>query len=190
MKIIAVTGKSGSGKSTLGKLLAQRLECKYVSIDEIGHEALYNPDAKASLCEAFGDGILVDGKVSRKKVGQIVFADKKAMDKLTEITWGYMQDVLDVMLEGSNEYIVFDWALLPNSKYWNMAYKKIIVSANEQIRKARIMKRDNISEEYFELREAASWNYQDEVFDYIFENEFTDESLNMFVENFILEIRG
>ena len=85
------------------------------------------------MCEAFGNQILLDGKVDRKEVGKVVFADKKAMDKLTEITWGYMQEVLDRLLEDTTEYIVFDWALLPNSKYWQMAYRKIIVSADEQI---------------------------------------------------------
>ncbi len=190
MKIIAITGKSGSGKSTLGKEIAKRLNCQYVSIDEIGHEALHNPNARESLCEAFGNQILLDGKVDRKEVGKVVFADKKAMDKLTEITWGYMQEVLDRLLEDTAEYIVFDWALLPNSKYWQMAYRKIIVSADEQIRKAHIMKRDNISEEYFELRESASWDYKNESSEYIFENDFTIERLNTFVEKVIKEIEN
>lgn len=189
MKIVAVTGKSGSGKSTLARELAKRLNCRYVDIDKVGHEALYNPSAKDALCEAFGNQILVDGKVDRKKVGKIVFADKKEMDKLTEITWEYMQKVLDQMLsEGDSEYIVFDWALLPNSKYWEIAYVRILANANEQRRKERIMKRDNISEEYFNLRESASWDYTNETFDYIFENEYKDECLNAMVERIVLEL--
>ncbi len=189
MKIIAVTGKSGSGKSTLGVELAKKLNCRYVEVDKIGHEALYNPLAQEALCEAFGNQILVDEKVDRKKVGEIVFADKKAMDKLTQITWMYMQDILDQMLSKSDsEYIVFDWALLPNSKYWELAYKRIIVNANEQIRKERIMKRDNVSEEYFNLRESASWDYTNETSDYVFENEYTDVCLNSMVEKIMSEL--
>ncbi len=188
MKIIGVTGKSGSGKSTLAKVLAERLDCKYVDIDKIGHEALYAPSSKEALCEAFGKQILVNGEIDRKEVGKIVFANKEAMDKLTEITWSYMQEAIDPLLSGLDEYIVFDWALLPNSKYWKVAHRKVIVCANEQIRKARIMERDNISEEYFNLRESASWDYRDESFDYIFNNEYTEASLDEMVEKIVCEL--
>ena len=39
MKLICLTGKTGSGKSTIGKLLSDKLNCKHIDIDKIGHKA-------------------------------------------------------------------------------------------------------------------------------------------------------
>ena len=71
-----------------------------------------------------------------------------------------------------------------------MAHKRIIVNANEKIRKEKIIQRDNITEEYLELRESAGWDYRGESFDYIFENEYTNESLEEFVQKVISELEN
>ena len=189
MKIIGVTGKSGSGKSTFSKVLAERLKCKCLDIDKIGHEALYAPSAKNALIEAFGEQIIVNGEVNRKEVGKVVFANKEKMDILTEITWEYMQEIIDEILKTSiEEYIVFDWSLLPNSKYWNVCHYKILVHANLEKRKEKIIERDGITEGYFELREIASWDYRNEKVDYLFTNEYTKESIDAGIEHVLKNI--
>ena len=96
MKIIGITGKSGSGKSTLTKILSEAIGCNSVDIDKIGHKATNNIEISKKLCEIFGYGIAdKQGKIDRKKLGNIVFSSKEKMDKLTEITWDYMQKELD-----------------------------------------------------------------------------------------------
>ena len=51
-----------------------------------------------------------------------------------------------------------------------MCDKKILMETPYEIRKARVLKRDNITEEYFEKREKASMEYDktemDEVIQY------------------------
>ena len=189
MKIIGITGKSGSGKSTLAMALAENLKCKYLDIDKIGHEALYNPLARDVLCEAFGKQIIVNGEVDRKEVGKVVFASKEKMDRLTEITWEYMQDIIDEILKTSiDEYVVLDWSLLPNSKYWNACHYKVLVHASVEKRKEKIMQRDGVTEEYFDLREFASWDYRNEKVDYLFTNEYTKESLESGIEHILKNI--
>lgn len=179
MKIIGITGKSGSGKSTFASLLAQKLNCKYIDIDKIGHEALYRPDNFDVLCEKFGTEILdVNGNVDRKKVGNIVFTNTEKMKDLTDITWNYMQQQLNHIISQDDDIIILDWILLPNSRYWELCDSKILVKSDDLARKNKIIERDHISEDYFDKRDSASIDYSDFQFDYIFENDYQMQTMN------------
>lgn len=183
MKIIGITGKSGSGKTTLASLLSQKLKCKYIDIDKIGHEALFQPEIFDSLCEKFGRGILDEnGKIDRKKIGNIVFSQKQKMQELTDLTWNYMKRVLDDILAQSDEIIILDWILLPDSKYWDKCDLRILVTSSDIKRKQKILERDNISEEYFDKRDSASIDYSTFKFDYIFENDYKLQAINEMIE--------
>ena len=178
MKIIGITGKSGSGKTFLSSFLAKELNCKYIDIDKIGHEAIYRPEVFDTLIETFGTNILdSNGNVDRKKIGSIVFSDKTQMDKLTDITWDYMQKQLDSILSQDDEIIILDWMLLPKSQYWNKCVYKILVKSDDNMRRAKIIKRDNISEVYLAKRESSSFDYSNVSFDYIFENDYQEKNL-------------
>ena len=179
MKIIGITGKSGSGKSTLAKILSEQLNCNVINIDKIGHQATYNEENKNKLCNIFGKEILGQNeKIDRKKLGNIVFSDKEKMDILTEITWKYMQENIDKILEKEkNENIILEWALLPISKYWDKCNTKILIKANDIQRKNRVIQRDNITEEYFLKRDSQSIDYTSYKFDYIFENNYKLETM-------------
>jgi len=179
MKIIGITGKSGSGKSTFASLLAKKLNCRHIDIDKVGHQALFQPEIIDSLCDKFGTGILdEDGKINRKKLGNIVFEEEDKMQELTNLTWEYMQKVLDNILEQNDDIIVLEWILLPRSKYWDNCDSKILVTSDPTQRKNIVLKRDNISEEYFDKRDSSSIDYSSFKFDYIFENDYQLQTIN------------
>lgn len=179
MKIIGITGKSGSGKTSFASSLAKTLNCTYIDIDKIGHKAIYEPKISKTLCERFGQQILDEyGNIDRKRLGNIVFSSKDRMDELTEVTWTYMQHQLDDILLQNNNIIVLEWLLLPISKYWGKCNFKILVKANNIQRKNKVMERDNISEEYFEKRDSSSIDYSTYKFDYIFENNYSKETMD------------
>ena len=183
MRIIGITGKSGSGKSTLTQLLAEKLKCNSVDVDKIGHKATSDEKITKKLCEVFGNEILnSEGKIDRKKLGNIVFSSKDKMDILTDITWGYMQEILDEILKKeTGETIILEWALLPISKYWEQCDTKIIIKAEDEERKNKVMQRDKISEEYFLKRDSGSIDYAPYEFDYIFENDYRLETMQEMV---------
>lgn len=183
MKLIGITGKTGTGKSTIATTLAQKLDGLYVDIDKIGHQATSDPHIAKKLCDIFGNALLnSNGTINRKKLGTIVFSDTDKMQILTDITWEYMEHKLDNILLQKQQYFIFDWALLPKVKFWDMCDIKILVTSDDTIRKERILERDHISEEYLEKRESATLDYSKLSFDFTFNNNYTKESMDAFIE--------
>lgn len=179
MKIIGITGKSGSGKSFFASSLAEKLNCPYVDVDKIGHKAISTPEITKILCKEFGNEILnKNGTIDRKKLGNIVFSDKSKMDILKKYTWIYIKNQLDSLVLKSPTYIILDWALLPICDYWDKCDLKIFVTADINKRKYVVLKRDNITSEYFDKRESSSVDYSSVIFDYTFENNYNAETLN------------
>ena len=179
MKIIGITGKSGCGKSTFASLLSQKLNCQHIDIDKIGHQAILQPEIITSLCDEFGNKILNDyGSINRKKLGAIVFVNKDKMKILEDLTYGYMQKCLDNILSQNNECIVLEYILLPRTKYLNMCDSKVLVKSDDVQRKNKVIERDHISPEYFDKRDSASIDYSPFNFDYIYENDYQQESMN------------
>lgn len=191
MKIIGITGKSGSGKTTFASFLAKKLKCKHVDVDKIGHEALFRPEIFDFLCEKFGTEILDENsKIDRKKMGDIIFTQRHKMKELSDLTWSFMQQQLDSILSQDDETIVLEWILLPHSKYWKKCDCKILVTADDGKRKNKVIKRDHISEEYFEKRDSASIDYSQIDFDYILENNYQVETMRKMIDRVIKEYVG
>lgn len=169
--IIGICGKSGSGKSTLAKQIMQLLggNAIYLDIDKIGHSVLLFPEVKKELINSFGEAIIKENTVDRKKLGEIAFNSRNEMGKLSDITWKYMQIEIDKILNfNKDKIIILDWLLLLNTKYFDMCDIKILLDVSYDVRKKRAMKRDNITEEDFDLREKASIDFDETLFDYVF----------------------
>lgn len=179
--IIGITGKSGSGKSTLArKIMEIKNNSVYLEMDKVGHNALTNPKVIEEVIKTFGKEVIKDDKVDRKKLGEIVFDNREEMDKLTEITWEYMKVEINKFLEDNKDkVIILDWLLLPLTHYFNMCDIKVLLDIPYNIRKERAMKRDNISEEAFDLREKASIEFNKEDFDFVIEK---DEDIKRMVK--------
>ena len=171
--IIGICGKSGSGKSRLSRNIMNlsKNEVVHLDIDKVGHNALTYEEAIIDLVNTFGTEILDGDKINRKILSNIVFDNEKEMSKLTEITWKYMQKEINEFINNNKDkIIILDWLLLPKTDYFDMCDIKILLDIPYEIRKARAIKRDNISSETFDLREKASINFEKEKFDYVIEN--------------------
>lgn len=167
--IIGICGKSGCGKSTLSNQIIKLTNKKaiHLDIDKIGHSVLLIPEVKQELIKTFGESIIKENMIDRKRLGEIIFVSRNEMSKLSDITWKYMQIKIDKFLNiHKDKIIILDWLLLSISKYFDMCDIKILLDIPYEVRKQRAMKRDDITKEDFNLRENASISFDESAFDY------------------------
>ena len=82
-----------------------------------------------------------------------------------------MESQIDKILENKAKNYILEYLLLPKMKYFKMADCRILIKSDDHLRKSRIIKRDNISEEYFYERENNSIEFDEELFDIIVHND-------------------
>tara|TARA_A100001015_G_C14782920_1_gene629887 strand:+ start:388 stop:672 length:285 start_codon:yes stop_codon:yes gene_type:complete len=82
--IIGITGQVGSGKTFAADHINSQLNCDYLDLDKIGHQLLTQKKVITQLQHDFGDTIIEDNKVSRKKLGDIVFSDYSKLSQLNQ----------------------------------------------------------------------------------------------------------
>lgn len=182
MWIISITGKTGSGKSKVAKDLAKLFgrDALYIDVDVISRNSMKDKETLDQAVKVWGKEILDNaGNLDRKKFRKIAFLNKKNRDTLTEISLPRIKKILFETIEETKVPIVIvDWAFIPEVKdIFQRCKIKILVEANEEIRKQRILERDHITEEEFAAREKFAMNYDREAFDIILNNEEEDQNI-------------
>jgi len=85
MIIIGLTGNLGAGKTTVARMF-EKLGAKVLNADRMAHE-LIEPNGACfkEVVRSFGEEILINGKIDRKKLARIVFNDSKKLARLNKI---------------------------------------------------------------------------------------------------------
>lgn len=170
--IISIVGLSGSGKSLIAKTLESYNDhIMHIDIDKIGHSSHQDPIVKQKLINTFSEKILTNGEIDRKKLGKIVFNSKEAMQLLEDITWDFMEQQIDNIINANQDKIILlDWLLLPKTKYFYQSDIRLLVKAPIEIRMERAMKRDGITKEKFLERESSAPTIDETQFEYVINN--------------------
>jgi dephospho-CoA kinase len=100
MKVIGLTGGIGSGKSTVSGFLAE-LGATVIDVDKVWHGALKpDTDLGREVVAAFGREIVTpDGRIDRKRLGEIVFASPEARARLNNIMHPWMYKTVKAQLD-------------------------------------------------------------------------------------------
>ena len=145
--LIALTGGMGSGKSTIANLLRKR-GMKVLDLDEIGHEALEDDGVKGELRKVFGDEIFDGERINRKKLGRIVFSDRKKLRILNSIVHPKMLDILWRKVKNCPEDIVIvDGAIIIDIGIQDRFDLVVVADVDVETQIQRIIERDNITRE-------------------------------------------
>jgi dephospho-CoA kinase len=95
-KVIGITGGLGAGKTTLLRQL-QRQGIPVIAADEVGRKVTQKGSfVLGALVATFGKAILNrSGELDRKKVGQWVFQNPKALHRLNRLTHPEMRRIIN-----------------------------------------------------------------------------------------------
>ncbi len=171
---IGLTGGIGSGKSIVARIF-NVLEIPVLDSDLIARELMQNdPDLIAQLKERFGASIYMDGKLDRKKLGAIVFNDPKALADLNSWVHPAVRKGFSEWADRQNSpYVLMESAILAESGGYRNFDRIIVVTAPEEIRIQRVMKRDGVGEESVRarMRNQASEEERLKIADHIIVND-------------------
>ncbi len=108
MKKIAITGSIGSGKSTVSQYLRSR--GFYVADSDAIVKDLYQQDAsvKAKFVEWFGESIILNGEVDKRRLKQLFLEDQHNRKKVeTYVHQRVKERLFDFMDQHSESAVVF-----------------------------------------------------------------------------------
>jgi dephospho-CoA kinase len=192
MAVYGLTGGIGSGKSTVCQML-EELGVAVVKADEVGRDVVApGSDGLARIVDTFGAEVLDSaGALDRRKLGALVFADPEKRRQLEAIMHPLVQQhsrarFAQLSRDGAS-IVVYESALLFESKRHLEMQGSIFVSASEAQRVARVQARDGSREEEVRARMRAQMDEAEkrQLADYVLDNNGDLQALRRQVEDLV-----
>ena len=185
---IALTGNIASGKSTVQKILEEN-GYKVLDTDKTAHELL---DCLDAIKEEFPYCIEND-KISRPKLGEIVFSDKNAKEKLGSILHPEIRKkISDFFTENAAEKVVFvGIPLLFEANMTDLFDKILLIYTDDVIREKRLILRNKYSLHHARLRMNSQipQDKKKSLCDYVIYNNGTLQELESAVHDFLIKFK-
>ena len=183
MILIALTGGIGSGKSRAAAIL-EEFGAHSISADTLAREVLERgEDGYNEVVAHFGDAILIEGQIDRKKLAEIVFNDSKQLEVLESITHPLIRAKFVSQTRGlpENSVVVYEIPLLAESisRQKQLDFDHVIVLESEtETRVARLIER-GLSAKEAQLRIANQYSdaQRKEIATHLIKNEGSLEEL-------------
>lgn len=175
---LGITGGIGSGKTTVCKIFETLNIPIYYADDRAKWLMVKSPSLQTGIIQLFGDkAYAADGSLNRAHIGGIAFKDPAKLQKLNALVhpavfvdgenWQQEQLALGV------PYTLKEAALIYETGSYKMLDKVIVVTAPEEIRIQRVMKRDKLTAEEVKERIARQMPESEKVekADYVIQND-------------------
>jgi dephospho-CoA kinase len=178
MKIIGITGGIGSGKTTITKYIETLGYPVYIADDE-AKKLLDTPEVVNEIRNVFGEEIIKNNLVDKKKLATFVFGNENKLKQLNEIVHPKVRKNFTNWLKQCDKpFVVKEAAILFESGAYKDCDFTILVTAPEDVRVERVIKRDNTNKEDVIKRIRSQWSDEDKakLADFVIKNVDLEQS--------------
>lgn len=187
---IAIVGNIASGKSEVEKII-RRLGYNVLDTDDLAHNLLEN---NKDVIDAFKDyDIFFAGKISRDKLGKVVFSNPKLKQTLENIIHPQIREKLIEFFHQnkSQKFVFVSIPLLFEANMEDLFDRILFVYAPDGIRLKRLMARNGYSEDYALLRMSSQQSQEDKMkkSDFVVYNNSSIEYLSSEIELVIQNLK-
>lgn len=169
MKVIGLTGGIGSGKSTVSAYLKEK-GYLILDADQIAHDITKKGSpVLQQIADAFGADMLdEEGNLQRKKLAAVAFStpeNKAVLESLTtaEVVRLIAEQVAQLRNHAEYDIIFIDAPLLFEAGVDKLTDLVWMVSAEDEVRIARVMDRDQVSREDVLQRIASQMDNEEKI---------------------------
>lgn len=187
---IGLTGGIAAGKSEALAAFA-RLGAATLSSDAVVHELLESEPLRGRLVERWGPGVAPEGRVDRRRIGEIVFADPEQLTWLEEQIHPLVAERTAAWLRslsGEAEVAVVEVPLLFEGGRPQVFDTTVAVVAGEEVRRARAEARGQALVDEREARQLSQAEKAARA-DYVIENDGSVEDLERALSALIGRLR-
>lgn len=178
MKIIGITGGIGSGKTTITKYIESLGYPVYIADDE-AKKLLDTKEVVNEIRNTFGEEIIENNLVDKKKLATFVFGNENKLKQLNEIVHPKVrQHFIKWLKQWDKPFVVKEAAILFESGAYKDCDFTILVTAPEDVRIDRVIKRDNTNKEDVIKRIRSQWSDEDKakLSDFVIQNVDLEQS--------------
>lgn len=190
--VLGLLGGIGSGKSRVADSLA-RHGGWVIRADQLGHQALRQPEIAQRVVERFGAGVLDEqGQIVRSRVAAIVFGDPAELRALEEIVHPWIgqairEEVARAQANPAARFIVLDAAVMLEAGWHKVCQRLVFVDVPAELRQERLARQRGWSAEQVRERESAQMPLTEKAAraDHVLDNSGTTEELDRQVQELL-----
>ena len=145
--VVGLTGGIACGKTTVAQMFDD-LGIPIIDADDLAREVVA-PGTRGleRVVDEFGKGVLDrEGRLDRKRVGDMVFNNKEAREKLNAILHPLISaagaERLQAYQTDPAPYVIYEAALLVETGSYKAFSALVVVSADESLQRLRLIARD------------------------------------------------
>ena len=158
---IGITGGIGSGKTTVCKVF-RLLGAPVFEADAVAKK-LYDSDdeLRSGLIQLFGESIYdTEGFLNRKKLASLIFNNDNHLENVNRLVHPAVRKAYQQWLKEhlNKPYIIHEAAILFESGFYKMMNFTILVTAGQEQRIERVVKRDGVSRQMVLQRMGKQWS--------------------------------
>lgn len=183
---IAITGNIASGKSQVESFIGKYYPT--FDSDKIAHEIL------TEIRDFYGYDVFTNGIIDRIKLGKLIFTNNDLKKKLENLIHPKVKDKILKIFEQNKDFsaVFVSVPLLYEAGFETLFDKVIFVTADENLRLERLMKRNGLTKEEAIQRINAQLHENEKVkkADYVINNNSTLEEMEKQVRTILKDLFG